>query len=134
MFFHNNGLVNALDEFNESVQNHTLLPDAYYDALVEMICTKQLHSGEMRGTIDPGPKWLREGITLYTGERVRTKLATRNIVSLEAGRVLAFAESLNTSTKSALEKVSVSTSPVTPVSASIPQLHFLDTQHPAELN
>ncbi|MFX1370122.1 MAG: hypothetical protein ACFFAY_16145 [Promethearchaeota archaeon] len=102
MFFHSDGLFEALDEFNDSVQNRKLLPDAYYDSLVEMICAKQLHSGELRGTFDPGQKRLREGIFLYTGERVRTKLATRSIVSLEAGRALAVAESLNASARSAL--------------------------------
>lgn len=95
-------MVEALDEFNDSVQNRKLLPDAYYDSLVEMICTKQLHSGDLRGTFDPGQKRLKEGIVLYTGERVRTKFATRSIVSLEAGRALLVAGSLNASARSAL--------------------------------
>jgi len=105
MFSQVNSLVDALDEFNEGLLNHTLHSEGYYDSLLEMICAKQVHTGEMSGTFDPGRKRLRDGILLFTGERVKTKLAVRNIVSLESGRALAVAGSLNASSSSASSRI-----------------------------
>jgi len=56
--------------------------------LVAWLLGRQIRSGHGRGLLAPFPGELEAGVRLFTGERLRTRIATRNVLTLESARIL----------------------------------------------
>jgi len=87
-----NSLAESLEVINEAICLSGLPSRSKVDGDVEWIAGRQVKSGKYAGMFAPTDRDYEEGIRLFTGERLRTRLATRNILTAEAGRVLALLE------------------------------------------
>jgi hypothetical protein len=87
-----NSLAESLEVINEALFLNGLSSGAKVDGAVEWIAGRQVRSGKYAGMFAPTDRDYGEGVRLFTGERLRTRLATRNILTAEAGRALALLE------------------------------------------
>lgn len=95
-------LAATLDVFNEVVFHGRSLPQA--GEVMEWIAGRQVKSGAQAGMFAPTDDDYREGVILFTGEKLRTKLAARNILTAEAVRALALAGGESTERQDALAR------------------------------
>ncbi len=56
--------------------------------LVAWLLDRQIRSGRGCGMFAPFPGESKSGVRLFTGERLRTRVAVRNVLTLESARVL----------------------------------------------
>ena len=88
MIIHHNSLAATLDAVNEALFNGRSLSKVEKRETAWWIAGRQVEVGEQTGLFVPTEDDYQEGVRLFTGERLRTKLATRNILTEEAARAL----------------------------------------------
>jgi hypothetical protein len=64
------------------------LPAAEREDIVGLLLSRQVQAGRDRGIFAPFPGEFESGVRLFTGERLRTRVATRNVLTLESARIL----------------------------------------------
>ena len=83
-----NSLAKTLDAIGEAFfYDHSLSAQQKQEA-ADWIIRRQYKSGKQAGVFAPTGYDYQEGTRLFTGEKLKTKLATRNILTEEAARVL----------------------------------------------
>ncbi len=85
---HNPSLAKTIDTINEAFFHNQSTPRDLMQEIVEWLCQQQVKSGSNTGIFMPTETEIKEGITLFTGEKLKTKLASRNILTQEAARIL----------------------------------------------
>jgi hypothetical protein len=95
-------LAATLDGFNEMVFYGRPLPQS--GEAVAWIASRQVKSGVQAGMFVPTDDDYREGVTLFTGEKLRTKLAARSVLTAEAARALMLAGEESTEIQDALAR------------------------------
>jgi len=88
MIIHHSSLAATLDAVNEALFNDRSLSKAEKEEAAGWIAGRQVEAGQQAGLFAPTKDDYQEGVKLFTGERLRTKLAARNILTAEAARVL----------------------------------------------
>jgi hypothetical protein len=88
MIIHHNSLAATLDAVNEALFNGRSLSKTEKEEAARWIAGRQVKVGKQAGLFVPTEDDYQEGIRLFTGEGLRTKLATRNILTEEAARTL----------------------------------------------
>jgi len=88
MVIHHNSLAATLDAVNETLFNGRCLSKAEKEEGARWIASQQVRDGRQEGLFAPTEDDYQEGVRLFTGERLRTKLATRNVLTAEAARAL----------------------------------------------
>jgi hypothetical protein len=88
MVIHHNSLAATLDAVNEALFNGRPLSKAEKEETARWIAGRQVEVGKQAGLFAPTEDDYQEGVRLFTGERLRTKLAARNILTAEAARAL----------------------------------------------
>lgn len=88
MIIHHNSLAATLDAVNEALFNGRSLSKVEKKETSRWIAGRQVEFGKQTGLFVPTEDDYQEGVRLFTGERLRTKLATRNILTEEAARAL----------------------------------------------
>jgi hypothetical protein len=83
-----NSLAMTLDAVNEALFNGRSLSKAEKEEATRWIASRQVEIGQQAGLFAPTEDDYQEGVRLFTGERLRTKLAARNILTAEAARAL----------------------------------------------
>jgi hypothetical protein len=89
MIIHHNSLAATLDAVNEILFSGRPLSGAEKET-ARWIAGRQVEAGKQAGLFTPTEDDYQEGVRLFTGERLRTKLAARNILTVEAARALLF--------------------------------------------
>jgi hypothetical protein len=86
-----NGLAATLDAINAVFfRDHGSLPKAQAEEVAKWVSGRQVRFGRWAGMFAPtdGDYGRNGGVSLFTGEKLQTKLAVRNILTVEAARVL----------------------------------------------
>jgi len=78
----------TLDAVNEALFNGRSLSKVENKETVRWIAGRQVEVGKQAGLFAPTEDDYQQGVRLFTGERLRTKLAARNILTAEAARAL----------------------------------------------
>jgi hypothetical protein len=81
-------LAATVDEANAAFFDNHAIPPARAEEIATWLVDRQIRSGKQRDMLAPTDQDYREGARLFTGERLRTKLATQNVLTAEAVRVL----------------------------------------------
>ncbi len=76
------------------------------ESLVGWLLDRQIRSGRGRGMLDPFPGEFEVGVRLFTGERLQTRIATRNVLTLESARILSALAGEAPEVRSALSRTS----------------------------
>jgi hypothetical protein len=93
-------LAATLGVFNEVIFYGRPLPQS--GEAVAWIAGRQVKSGAQAGMFAPTDDDYQQGVALFTGEKLRTKLAARNVLTAEAARALALAGGESTEIQDAL--------------------------------
>lgn len=88
MIIHHNSLSMTLDAVNEALFNSRSLSNAEKEGVARWTADRQVKVGKQAGLFVPTEDDYQEGVRLFTGERLRTKLAARNILTVEAARAM----------------------------------------------
>jgi hypothetical protein len=88
MIIHHDSLAATLDAVNEALFNDRSLTKAEKEEAARWIAGRQVEAGQQAGLFAPTEDDYQEGVRLFTGERLRTKLAARNILTAESARAL----------------------------------------------
>ena len=83
-----NSLAGTLDALNETFFYGRPLSGAQAEEVARRIAGRQVKSGAWAGSFAPAEYDHQEGVRLFTGERLRTRLAARNVLTAEAARAL----------------------------------------------
>lgn len=83
-----NSLATTLDAINETFFCDRSVSRAQMEEAAKWIAGRQCKSGKHAGMFAPTEGDYKEGVRLFTGEKLRTKLAARNILTAEAARAL----------------------------------------------
>ena len=78
----------TIDGANDALAEGRPIADDEKAKVASWLLGRQVTAGRNIGAFEPTTTDLRDGAHLYTGERLRTKLATRNVLSAEAARLL----------------------------------------------
>ncbi|NHJ04050.1 MAG: hypothetical protein EAX90_04455 [Candidatus Heimdallarchaeota archaeon] len=79
-----------IDDHNELHFRNKLLKTFSSDDLIKFICSRQIKESFKKGSFSFSPRDYQLGKWLFTGERIVTNLAIRNILSIDATRILLF--------------------------------------------
>lgn len=88
MIIHHHSLAVTLDAVNEALFSGRSLSKAEEEEAARWIASQQVEAGKQAGLFAPTEDDYQEGVRLFTGEGLRTKLAARNILTAEAARTL----------------------------------------------
>jgi len=83
-----NSLVVTLDSIHETLFYGRSLSGAHREEAARWIAGRQVRAGPWAGSLAPTEVDYQEGVRLFTGERLRTRLAARNVLTAEAARAL----------------------------------------------
>jgi hypothetical protein len=81
-------LAATVDEVNAAFFDSRAIPPAHAEEITAWLLDRQIRSGKQKDMLAPTDQEYREGVRLFTGERLQTKLATRNVLTAEAARAL----------------------------------------------
>lgn len=79
-------IAKTLDAVNEVFFRNEEVPKDEIEAITKWLCKRQEKKGSYKGTFRPAE--IDHNIRLFTGEKLQTQLAKRNILTQEATRVL----------------------------------------------
>ncbi|MGD9400332.1 MAG: hypothetical protein PVI10_12190 [Methyloceanibacter sp.] len=83
-----NSLAATLDAIGQALFYERTLPAAEIEAATRWLSERQVRSGKWAGMFAPtGPDY-GHGVTLFSKERLRTRLAAKNVLTAEAARAL----------------------------------------------
>jgi hypothetical protein len=88
MILHYDSLTATLDAVNEALFKGRSLSKAEREKAARWIASRQVEVGKQAGLFAPTEDDYQECVRLFTGERLGTKLAARNILTAEAARAL----------------------------------------------
>jgi len=88
MFVQPNSLAATLDAVDEALFYDRTLPEADLEATARWLAARQVRSGKRAGMFAPTDRDYGRGVTLFTKEKLQTRLAARNILTAEAARAL----------------------------------------------
>lgn len=83
------------------------LPAVEQEDVVAWLLGRQAQAGRDRGMFAPFPGEYEPGVRLFTGERLRTRVATRNVLTLESARILSALAGERAEVRSVLARTSV---------------------------
>jgi len=83
-----NSLAATLDAIDQVLFYDRTLPEADVEAATRWLTGRQVRSGKWAGMFAPTDLDYGHGVTLFTKEKLRTRLAARNILTAEAARAL----------------------------------------------
>lgn len=85
-------LAATLDSINEAFFYNLAPSKAQASEAVAWILSRQVTAGRYAGSFVPTDYDYGDGVALFTGEKLQTRLATRNILTAEAARALALCD------------------------------------------
>ncbi len=83
------------------------LPAAEREDVVGWLLGRQILAGRGGGMFAPFPGEYEVGVRLFTGERLRTRVATRNVLTVESARILFALAGRRAAVRNALAQTSV---------------------------
>jgi hypothetical protein len=92
MLVYTSSLAATLDALDEALLNGRKIPTQELEAAARWLAGRQAHSGQWAGMFVPTDLDYREGVALFSGERLHTRLGARNVLTAEAVRVLALCD------------------------------------------
>jgi hypothetical protein len=98
-------LAAVVDEVSAAFFDNCAIPPAVADEIATWLASRQIHSGNEKDMLAPTDRDYRAGVRLFTGERLRTKLATRNVLTSEAARALILLGTSSAPVQDCLERV-----------------------------
>jgi len=100
-------LSGTIDAVDARLVEQEALPEEQRDRVVTFLLGRQVRWGRELGTFAPFPSEFEQGVRLFSGERLRTRLATLNVLSLESARILALLAGERTDVRNALAQTSI---------------------------
>jgi hypothetical protein len=100
-------LAGTIDAVNVRLARSEPLSPAERTQVVEWLLGRQVVSGRDSGMFAPFPGEYEAGVHLFTGERLRTRIATRNVLTLESARILSALAGEQAGARSAVWRTSV---------------------------
>jgi hypothetical protein len=92
MLVHTDSLAATLDALDEALFNDRKMPTQELEAAARWLAGRQAHSGQWAGMFVPTELDYRQGMALFSGERLHTRLGVRNVLTAQAARVLALCD------------------------------------------
>ena len=92
MLVHVHSLASTLDAVGEALFYGREIPDQDLCEAAGWLARRQARSGQWAGMFAPTGLDYREGVVLFSGERLRTRLGARNVLTSEAARALALCD------------------------------------------
>lgn len=92
MLVHVHSLASTLDALDEALFYERKIPDQDLCEAAVWLARRQARSGEWAGMFAPTSLDYRQGVVLFSGERLRTRLGARNVLTSEAARALALCD------------------------------------------
>lgn len=87
-FLNPQSLFGTLDGVNEALFYERPLSGAHMDEVMHWLVGRQVRAGRWAGMFAPTDADYSQGIWLFSGEKLHTRLAARNILTAEAARIL----------------------------------------------
>ncbi len=84
MLVQSNSLAATLDAVDEALFYDRTLPEVDVDETARWLAGQQVRSGKWAGMFAPTDLDYDHGVRLFTGEKLQTRLAARNILTTEA--------------------------------------------------
>jgi hypothetical protein len=91
-------LAKKVDSINEHLFYGMKLSKKYIKEIIQLIRDRQQSCGETTGQLAFTSLDIEDGMLLFTGEKLKTNLATKNILSQEAYRLLTLSNEFDVST------------------------------------
>jgi hypothetical protein len=88
MLIQSNSLAATLDAIDEALFYGRELPETQVEAATRWLAGRQVQSGKWAGMFAPTDLDYGQGVRLFSGEKLHTRLAARNILTAEAARAL----------------------------------------------
>jgi hypothetical protein len=88
MFVHSSSLAATLDAIDQAFFDERPLPEAEVEAAARWLSGRQVRSGKWAGMFAPTDFDYGHRVTLFTKERLQTRLGVRNILTAETARAL----------------------------------------------
>jgi hypothetical protein len=88
MLLQSDSLAATLDAVDEALFYDRTLPEADLKATAHWLAERQVRSGKWAGMFAPTDLDYGHGVKLFTGEKLHTRLAARNVLTAEAARAL----------------------------------------------
>jgi hypothetical protein len=107
MLIDETSLSETIDAISVRLAADEPLPMAEREDVVAFLLGRQVQAGRDRGIFAPFPGEFEAGVRLFTGERLRTRVATRNVLTLESARILSALAGDRAAVRSALARSSV---------------------------
>ena len=85
---HSDSMGATLDAINKAFFYKRPPSKAQIQEAAKWIAARQIKSGPNAGLFAPTGRDYKEGVRLFTGEKLKTRLATRNVLGAEAARAL----------------------------------------------
>ncbi len=92
MLVHVHSLASTLDAVDEALFYEREIPDQDLCEAASWLARRQARSGQWAGMFAPTGLDYQQGVMLFTGERLRTRLGARNVLTSEAARALALCD------------------------------------------
>jgi hypothetical protein len=102
---HPDSLGATLDAINAAFFYQRPPSRAQKEAATRWLLERQFESGQHAGLFAPTGRDYKDGVRLFTGEKLKTLLATRNILGSEAARALTLFDLPSAEVQSALERL-----------------------------
>lgn len=88
MLVHTDSLAVTLDAIGEALFHNREMPEAELGMAASWLAGRQARSGGWAGMFAPTGLDYAQGVVLFSGERLRTRLGARNVLTTEAARAL----------------------------------------------
>jgi hypothetical protein len=88
MLVHTESLAATLDAVDEALFYEREMPEAELRVVASWLARRQARSGQWAGMFAPTSLDYAQGVVLFSGDRLRTRLGARNILTTEAARAL----------------------------------------------
>ncbi|HUT21207.1 MAG TPA: hypothetical protein VM366_18800, partial [Anaerolineae bacterium] len=88
MLVHTDSLAATLDAIDEALFYDREMPGRELGAVASWLAGRQARSGQWAGMFAPTGLDYAQGVVLFSGERLHTRLGARNILTTEAARAL----------------------------------------------
>lgn len=95
----------TVDEVNAAFFEGRTIAPARADEIVAWLAGRRIRSGRHSGLLAPSEQDYQQGVRLFTGERLRTKLATRHVLTAEAARAMVLLGTPSATVQECLERV-----------------------------
>jgi len=97
----------TIDAVNAQLQEETTLDTDAAQSVVRFLLDRQIRVGSRRGSFASFPEEFDTGVFLFTGERLRTRWGTRNVLTLESARILGLLAGEQSEVRDALSRTAM---------------------------